>query len=83
MNRNYTNFLIASVFVLLASCATLTDEQEYERADTFLQARDQFELKEIECRNAGGVMVIEITTGSFKMRNRRDYEYARCVSGGI
>ncbi len=40
MSRDYTNFIIASVFVLLASCATLTDEQKYERADRFLQAVD-------------------------------------------
>ena len=40
MNRNYTNLLLASVLVLLASCATLNDEQKYERADRFLQAKD-------------------------------------------
>ncbi len=78
MNCNYTNFLIASVFVLLASCATLTDEQEYERADTFLQARDQFELKEIECRNAGGFMWIS-KIGMYPTLH--DYRFAKCVRG--
>ncbi len=77
MNRNYTNFLIASVFVLLASCATLTDEQKYERADRFLQAREQYELNKISCRKAGGV--IQMTRFSARKLTRHDYESATCV----
>ena len=49
MKRNYTNLLPAGVFVLSASCATLTDEQKqdkrYEREDRFVRAVDQFRLK--------------------------------------
>ena len=32
MKRNYTNLFAARVFDLLASCATLSDEQKFERA---------------------------------------------------
>ncbi len=84
MNRNYTNLLLTGVFVLLASCATSNDEQTYERADRLLQAREQFELKKISCRNAGGMTVIRTTMGSRLHRySRYDYESARCVLGRI
>ncbi len=33
MKRNYTNLFAARVFVLLAWCATLSDEQKFESAD--------------------------------------------------
>ena len=78
MNRNYTNLLIVSVFVLLASCATLSDDQKYERADRYLQARENFELQKISCSKAGGYMQI-----SYRIKpTRHDYRYAKCVRHG-
>ena len=78
--RNYTNLLLASVFVLSASCVTLTDEQKYEREDRFVQAMDQFRLKQIACRNSGGVVAMQMTMASRTPRyTRQDYESARCA----
>ena len=85
MKRNYTNLLPASVFVLSASCATLTDEQQYEREDRFVQAVDQFRLKKTACKNSGGVIWIQRTTASKMPRpryTRREYESATCVRHG-
>ncbi len=90
VKRNYTNLLLASVFVLSASCATLTDEQKqdkrYEREDRFVQAVDQLRLKKIACRNSGGVIWTQRTTASKNPRRRytrHDYESATCVRGGF
>ncbi len=88
MKRNYTNLLLASVFVLLASCATLTDEQKqdkrYEREDRFVQAVDQFRLKKIACRNSGGVIAMRKWMASrIPRHSRHDYESATCVRGGF
>ena len=82
MNRNFTNLLLAIVLVLLASCATLTEEEKYERDDRFLQARDQFELKRISCIGAGG-MIVRRTLGPSRRYSLHDYETAECVRGGI
>ncbi len=79
MNRNYTNLLLASVFVLLTSCATLSDEEKYERADQLAQVQDQFRIKEISCKNAGGFMWIS-KTGIYP--TLYDYSSAKCVRGG-
>ncbi len=80
MKRNYTNFIIASVFVLSASFATLNDEQKYERADRFVQAVDQLRLKQIACRNSGGVIAMQVTMALKMPRySREDYESATCV----
>ncbi len=79
MNRNYTNLLLASVFVLLASCATLSDEEKYERADQLAQVQDQFRLKEISCKNAGGFMWIS-KIGMYPTLH--DFASAKCVRGG-
>ena len=88
MKRNYTNLLLASVFVLSASCATLTDEQKqdkrYEREDRFVRAVDQFRLKKTACKNSGGVIWMQRTTGLRTPRyTRRQYESATCVRHGI
>ena len=88
MKRNYTNLLLASVFVLSASCATLTDEQKqdkrYEREDRLVQAVDQFRSKQIACENSGGVIWTQLSTGLRTPRyTRREYESATCVRHGI
>ncbi len=84
MKRNYTNLLLAIVFVLSASCTALTEDEKYEREDRFVQAVDQFRLKKIACRNSGGVIWMRRTTASKMQRYaRRDYESATCVRGGF
>ena len=80
MNRNYTNLLLASVFVLLASCATLSDEEKYERADQLAQAQDQYKLKQISCKNAGGYMWISMTSTK---PTRDELWSAKCVRRNI
>ncbi len=89
MTQNYTNLLLASVFVPSASCATLTDEQKqykrYEREDRFVRAVDQFRLKKTACKNSGGVIWMQRTTASKMSRpryTRREYESATCVRHG-
>ena len=81
MERYYTNLLQASVFVLLASCATLNDEQKYERADRSVLAADQFRLKQIACRKSGGLIVMQVTAMASKMSRptRHGFESATCV----
>ncbi len=84
MTQNYTNLLLASAFVLSASCATLTDEQKqdkrYEREDRFVRAVDQFRSNRIACKNAGGVIAMQVTKASRKPRyTRHDYESTTCV----
>ena len=89
MTRNYTNLLLTSVFVLPASCATLTDKQKqdkrYEREDRFVRAVDQFRLKKTACKNSGGVIWMQRTMASKMPRpryTRHDYESATCVRHG-
>ena len=87
MKRNYTNLLLASVFVLSASCATLTDEQKqdkrYEREDRLVRAVEQFRAKQIVCKNSGGVIWMQFSTGLRAPRyTRHDYESASCVRHG-
>ncbi len=84
MNRNYTNLLLAIVFVLSASYVALTEIEKYEREDRFVQAVDQLRLKKIACRNSGGVIWMQRTTGLRIPRyTRHDYESATCLRHGI
>ena len=84
MNRDYTNLLLASVFVLLASCASSNVEQEYERADRLLLAREHFELRHTLCRDSGGQMVKRAWRASrLKRITRHEYMTARCEQGYI
>ena len=81
MNRNYANLFLVIVFALSASCATLSDEERYERADKFLQARENFKLQTILCRKAGGT--IQMTRLSAMKLARHDYESATCIRRAI
>ncbi len=79
MNRNYTNLLLASVFVLLASCASSNVELNYERADRDLLAREGFELRHTLCSAAGGQMVKRAWSASrLKRITRHEYMSTRC-----
>jgi hypothetical protein len=72
--------VIAVVFLLLASCAVLTEEQQYAREDALILARERYEVRQQACNEAGGVMFIN--TGGQKLRKRvtrHDYKSAVCV----
>ena len=84
MNRNYTNLLLASVFVLLASCASSNVELNYEQADRYLLAREHFESRHTSCRDSGGVMVKRMWSASrLKRITRHEYATAMCKQGDI
>ena len=68
------------VFLMLGSCATLTEEEQYERMDKLVVAGEKYRRDTSICRAAGGVMMI--TYKGFKSRrgpSLRDYNSARCV----
>ena len=72
--------VIAVVFLLLASCATLTEEQQYAREDALILARERYEVTLQACNEAGGVMRID--AGGQKLRKRftrHDYKLAECA----
>lgn len=72
--------VIALVFLLLISCATLTEEQQYVREDALILARERYEVRQQACSKGGGVMIIN--TGGQKLRKRvtrHDYKSAECV----
>ena len=72
--------IIPVVFLLLESCATLTDEEQYAREDAFTRAREQYEVRLQACNEAGGAMMID--AGGQKLRKRftrHDYQFAECV----
>ncbi len=72
------------VFLLLASCATSTEdegaERMYDREDRLILAREEFERRSVDCRRNGGVMENR-TDSSSKLRKRtaHDYRMAQCV----
>ncbi len=68
------------VFFMLTSCATLTEEEQYARADSLNVAIDQFQARQQACNEAGGAM--QMNAGGQKLRKRftrHDYVLARCV----
>lgn len=74
-----TPSVIAVVF-LLASCATLTEGQQYVREDALILAKERYEVRLQACNEAGGAMIIN--TGGQKLRKRftrHDYKSAKCV----
>ena len=70
---------------MLASCATLSDEQRveqsYDRADKLILARESFRRRAAVCEQQGGVMQIK-RYGSSRVGKITAHEYnaARCVS---
>ncbi len=72
--------IIAVVFLLLASCATFTEEEQYAREDALILARERYEARQQACHEAGGAMMIN--AGGQKLRKRftrHDYKLAQCV----
>lgn len=79
-----TRLMTLSVFVVgflvLASCATLSEEEQYARADALVLAKEHYEAREQACYEVGGAMMIN--TGGQKLRKRftrHDYKFAKCV----
>ncbi len=79
-----TRLITLSVFVVaflvLTSCATLSEEQKYARADALVLARENYQAREQACYEVGGAMMIN--TGGQKLRKRftrHDYKFAQCV----
>ena len=72
--------IMTVVFLLLASCATLTEEEQYAREDALILAREVYEVREQACNEVGGAMIIN--AGGQKLRKRitrQDYRSAICV----
>jgi hypothetical protein len=75
-------FLVPAI--LLVGCSSMNErlltasEVEYERVDNLLEARDQFRLKEISCKKAGGYIWIS-KIGYYP--TLYDYRSAKCVQG--
>ena len=53
-----TPSVIAVVFLLLISCATLREGQQYAREDALILARERYEVRQQACNAAGGAMII-------------------------
>ena len=72
------------VFLLLASCATSTEDERaermYDREDELILAMEEFERRSMDCQRNGGVMENR-TDSSSKLRKRtaHDYRMAQCV----
>ncbi len=69
------------VFLMLTSCATMTEQEKYERQDRLVVAMENYELKAAACRAAGATVMITARATRIKAYKytRSDYESARCV----
>ena len=65
---------------LLSGCAPLTEEQRFEREDALIVAQEEYAVREVACRDAGGVMVISGWSSGMKTRHSvSDYRLAQCI----
>jgi hypothetical protein len=72
------------VFLLLASCATSTEDERaeriYEREDELILAREEFERRSVECRRNGGMMQnLEYSASRSRKLTAHDYRKVQCV----
>ena len=74
-----TVFIVA--ILMLASCATLTEDQKYARTDRLMAALEDYEIKAAACKAAGAtMMIIGRGTRIKSLRfSRRDFQNAKCV----
>ena len=76
--------VITIVFLQLAACVTLSEEEraekEYMRANNLILAREQYHRRLVMCRANGGIMQITKFSNS-KLGNftAREYKMARCA----
>ncbi len=68
--------LVGLLFMLLCSCATLTEEERFEREDRLIQARDEFYQQRDSCLSRGGTM--QIRGRALGKYDYLDYKTARC-----
>ncbi len=76
--------VIAIVFLLLESCATLTEyeraEREYMRENSLVLAQEKFQRDAASCRQQGGVMLITKYSFSRLVKyTAHEYKTSRCV----
>ena len=74
-----TVFIVA--ILMLASCATVTEEQKYKRTDRLMAALEEYEIKAAACKAAGATMMItgRATRIESYKHARLDYQRAKCV----
>ncbi len=71
---------VAVVFLLMASCTTLTEEEQYAREDALILERERYEVRRLECSKAGGVMFIDTHGTKLKKQvTRHDYKFSKCA----
>ena len=77
--------LIAAMFLVSASCATVTPEKsaerEYKRENALVLAREDFVRRSESCTRRGGAMQItKYSSSRIKKYTAHEYKSARCVS---
>ena len=77
--RLITLSVLVVVSLMLISCATLTEDEQYVRENRLLLAMEEYQRKVSSCKSSGGVMVIKLRATRIKRKfNRFDYLFARC-----
>ena len=77
--RLITLSVLVVVSLMLISCATLTEDEQYVRENRQLLAMEEYQRKASSCMSAGGVMVTQLRATRIKRKfNRLDYLFARC-----
>lgn len=76
-----TLIVFVVVILMLASCATVTEEQKYARSDRLMVALEQYELRAAACKAAGATMMITARATRIKSYkyNLFELQSARCV----
>ena len=74
-----TVFIVA--ILMLASCATITEDDEYVRSDRLMAALEEYEVKVAACKAAGATMMItgRATRIQSYKHSRLDRKRAKCV----
>ena len=72
------------VFLLLASCATLTEDERaermYDREDELTLAREDYERRSAECwRNGGTMQNLAYSTPGTRKLTAHDYRMVQCA----
>ncbi len=77
--RLITLSVLVVVFLMLISCASLTEDEQYVRENRLLLAMEEYQRKDSSCKAARGVMVTQSQATRIKRKfNRFDYLFARC-----
>jgi starvation-inducible outer membrane lipoprotein len=63
--------------LLLSACATMTEDQKYERENKRVIAMERFHQSEAACQRMGGVM--EMTAKRWGQLSHHEYAAAKCV----